>query len=412
MISSRSDDRNSASDAVRSAERPRGPITTSLRSLRRHILPPHMDDLGWAPVWSLLYLGFLFMTWDDSTAVQWVRPTLVSIAIFLPLYFRCYWLTGWKQLAHVAVIAALAFALVPFNKCAHTYLIYASVFLPFSGLSLRASLLIILAGLALYTGELVLLGVPPRVIAIVMGVTAIVSIAVCAANTAHREKRLRQAELKLSHDEIRRLAALAERERIGRDLHDLLGHTLSLITLKSELAARLFDRDPLGARREIVDVERVARDALGQVRRAVAGIRAAGLAAELASAHLMLESGGVFFDYEAAEDLVLPPDVETVLALTIREGVTNIQRHACAKRVRMALTVRDFEARLVIEDNGRGGVIAPGNGLTGMRERLRALGGDLVIVSEPGRFTRLDARLPVPEPGAAVVSPHIGVPSL
>jgi two-component system sensor histidine kinase DesK len=412
MISPRSDDRNSASDAGRNAERPRGPITTSLRSLRRHILPPHMEDLGWAPVWSLLYLGFLFMTWDDSTAVQWVRPTLVSIAIFLPLYFRCYWLTGWKQLAHVAVIAALAFALVPFNKCAHTYLIYASVFLPFSGLSLRASLLIILAGLALYTGELVLLGVPPRVIAIVMGVTAIVSIAVCAANTAHREKRLRQAELKLSHDEIRRLAALAERERIGRDLHDLLGHTLSLITLKSELAARLFDRDPLGARREIVDVERVARDALGQVRRAVAGIRAAGLAAELASAHLMLESGGVFFDYEAAEDLALPPDVETVLALTIREGVTNIQRHACAKRVRMALTVRDCEARLVIEDNGRGGVIAPGNGLTGMRERLRALGGDLVIVSEPGRFTRLDARLPVPESGAAVASPHIAVPSL
>jgi two-component system sensor histidine kinase DesK len=412
MISPRSDDRNFASDAARKVERPRGPITTSLRSLRRHILPPHMEDLGWAPVWSLLYLGFLFMTWDDSTSVQWVRPTLVSIAIFLPLYFRCYWLTGWRQLAHVAVIAALAFALVPFNKCAHTYLIYASIFLPFSGLSLRASLLIILAGLALYTGELVLLGVSTRVIAIVMGVTAIVSVAVCAANTAHREKRLRQAELKLSHDEIRRLAALAERERIGRDLHDLLGHTLSLITLKSELAARLFDRDPLGARREIVDVERVARDALGQVRRAVAGIRAAGLAAELASAHLMLESGGVFFDYEAAEDLALPPDVETVLALTIREGVTNIQRHACAKRVRMALTVRDCEARLVIEDDGRGGVIAPGNGLTGMRERLRALGGDLVIVSEPGRFTRLDARLPVPEPGAPVVSAQVGVPSL
>jgi len=77
---------------------------------------------------------------------------------------------------------------------------------------------------------------------------------VCAANTAHREKRLRQSELKLSHDEIRRLAALAERERIGRDLHDLLGHTLSLITLKSELAVRLFDRDPLASRREIVDV--------------------------------------------------------------------------------------------------------------------------------------------------------------
>jgi two-component system sensor histidine kinase DesK len=367
-------------------------VSMTLQTVRRHILPPHLDDLGWAPVWSLLYLGFLFMTWDEPTT-EWVRATLVSIAIFLPLYFRCYWHTGWRQLAHLAAIAALAFALVPFNKCAHTYLIYAAIFLPFSGLPLRTSLLIIVAGLALYTGELALLGVSWKAITIIVGVTLIVSVAVCAANTAHREKRLRQVELKLSHDEIRRLAALAERERIGRDLHDLLGHTLSLITLKSELAARLFDRDPLAARREIVDVERVARDALGQVRRAVAGIRAAGLAAELASAHLMLESGGVTLAYEIPKESGLPPDIETIFALTIREAVTNIQRHARARCARVTLAVAAHEARLVVEDDGCGGAIAPGNGLTGMRERLRALDGDLVIVSERGRGTRLEARV-------------------
>jgi two-component system sensor histidine kinase DesK len=367
-------------------------LSTTLRTVRRRILPPQLDDLGWAPVWSLLYLGFLFMTWDEPTA-EWLRATLVSVAIFLPVYFRCYWLTGWRQLAHLAAIAGLAFALVPFNKCAHTYLIYAAIFLPFSGLPLRVSLLIILAGLALYTGELVLLGVSWKTTAIIVGVTLIVSVAVCAANTAHREKRLRQAELKLSHDEIRRLAALAERERIGRDLHDLLGHTLSLITLKSELAARLFDRDPLAARREIVDVERVARDALGQVRRAVAGIRAAGLAAELASAHLMLESGGVKLDYELPKESTLPPDIETIFALTIREAVTNIQRHARATRAQVTLAVAAHEVRLVVEDDGCGGAIAPGNGLTGMRERLRALDGDLVVASERGRGTRLEARV-------------------
>ena len=365
-------------------------VAASLRSIRRQILPKHLDDLGWAPVWSLLYLGFLFMTWDEPRT-NWLRPTLVSLAIFLPLYFRCYWLTGWKQLAHVAVIATLAFALVPFNKCAHTYLIYAAIFLPFSGLPLRTTLMLIVGGLALYTGELALLGVSAKAITIIVGVTLIVSVAVCAANTAHREKRLRQAELKLSHDEIRRLAAYAERERIGRDLHDLLGHTLSLITLKSELAARLFDRDPLAARREILDVERVARDTLGQVRRAVAGIRAAGLAAELASAHLLLESGGARLDYEAPDDAALPADVETIFALTIREAVTNIQRHARATHAQVTLTVAAREARLVIEDNGCGGVIAPGTGLTGMRERLRALGGDLAIVTKQGRGTRLEA---------------------
>jgi two-component system sensor histidine kinase DesK len=367
-------------------------LSTRLRSLRRQMLPPHLEDLGWAPIWSLLYLGFLFMTWDEPTS-EWLRATLVSVAIFLPIYFRCYWLTGWRQLAHLAAIAGLAFALVPFNKCAHTYLIYAAIFLPFSGLPLRISLLIIVAGLALYTGELTLLGVSWKTTAIIVGVTLIVSVAVCAANTAHRDKRLRQAELKLSHDEIRRLAALAERERIGRDLHDLLGHTLSLITLKSELAVRLFDRDPLASRREIVDVERVARDALGQVRRAVAGIRAAGLAAELASAHLMLESGGVKLDYEMPKASALPPDIETIFALTIREAVTNIQRHARATRASVTLAVATHEARLVVEDDGCGGAIAPGNGLMGMRERLRALDGDLVIVSERGRGTRLEARV-------------------
>jgi two-component system sensor histidine kinase DesK len=369
-----------------------GSFAATLRNVRRHLLPQHLDDLGWAPVWSLLYLGFLFMTWDDESS-NWLRPTLVSIAIFLPLYFRCYWLTGWKQLAHVGALASLAFALVPFNKCAHTYLIYAAIFLPFSGLPLRTSLLLIVGGLALYTGELALLAVSSRAIVIIIGVTLIVSVAVCAANTAHREKRLRQSELKLSHDEIRRLAALAERERIGRDLHDLLGHTLSLITLKSELAMRLFDRDPLASRREIVDVERVARDALGQVRRAVTGIRAAGIAAELASAHLLLESGGVRLEYETPDGNALPPDIETIFALTIREGVTNIQRHARATEARVMLVVAAREARLAIEDNGCGGVITPGNGLTGMRERLRALDGDLVIASERGRGTRLEARV-------------------
>jgi len=364
-----------------------------LNALRSRLLPPHLSDLGWAPVWSLLYLGFLFMTWNEPSLVSWLVPTLISIAMFLPLYFRTYWLRGYEQLIYIGGIASIGFALAPFNGCAHTYLIYAAVFLPFSGLSLRTMMSVIFAGLALYAIELSVLATPAKAIAIVIGVTAIVSVAVSAANYFHREKQLRQAELKLSHDEVRRLAALAERERIGRDLHDLLGHTLSLITLKSELAARLFDRDPLAARREIVDVERVARDALGQVRRAVAGIRAAGLAAELASAHLMLESGGVTLAYEIPKESGLPPDIETIFALTIREAVTNIQRHARARCARVTLAVAAHEARLVVEDDGCGGAIAPGNGLTGMRERLRALDGDLVIVSERGRGTRLEARV-------------------
>jgi two-component system sensor histidine kinase DesK len=368
----------------------------ALQRLHARLLPTHVIEQGWAPFWSLLYLGFLFMNWSNAQLSIWLPATLASIAIFLPLYFSALWRSGRGVLIHAAAIAALGFALTPFNTSANTYLIYAGAILPASGISLRASMATIFTGLALYAIELaVVLQWPPRFVFITIAIAAIVSTAIGAVNHFQREKRLRQAELKLSHDEVRRLGALAERERIGRDLHDLLGHTLSLITLKSELAMKLFDRDPLAARREIVDVERVARDALGQVRRAVSGIRTAGLAAELASARLLLESGDIRLEYDLG-DAVLPPEIETVFALTVREAVTNAQRHARAGRVRIHVVVESGEARLVVADDGNGGVVIPGNGLAGMRERLQMLGGRLEIESARGKGTRLVAVLSLP----------------
>jgi len=233
-----------------------------------------------------------------------------------------------------------------------------------------------------------------------------VGLAVGLMNISLMRKDEREAELKLSHDEVRRLAALAERERIGRDLHDLLGHTLSLITLKSELANRLFERDPVSARREIAEVERVARDALTQVRRAVTGIRAAGLAAEMASAKLLLESNGVRLNYDFA-DVPLPVDIETVLAMTVREAATNIQRHARANCARVTLEVQGVELVLRVEDDGRGGAIVPGNGLSGMRERLSGIGAELRVESARGHGTVLKVSLPLPEPAPAATGAHL-----
>jgi two-component system sensor histidine kinase DesK len=375
-------------------------LGTRLEKLRARLLPVPIDEQGWAPLWNLVYLGFLFMNWGGDRPLVWLPATLLSIVIFLPVYFHAYGQSGGRVLAHAALIAALGFALTPLNASANTYLIYAGAVLPFSGLILRRLIAVIVAGLALYAVELaLLLQWPSRYVVMVIALTALIVTAICAANYFQREKRLRQAELKLSHDEVRRLAALAERERIGRDLHDLLGHTLSLITIKSELAMKLFDRDPLAARREIVDVERVARDALGQVRRAVTGIRTAGLAAELASARLLLESSDIRLDYVRAE-APLPPEIETVLALTVREAVTNIQRHAHASHASVNVTADSGEARLIVEDDGRcAKPIVPGNGLGGMRERLEMLGGHLEIESVRGRGTRLIAGLPMP-PGA------------
>jgi two-component system sensor histidine kinase DesK len=369
------------------------------------MLPEHfIEEEGHAPLWSLLYLGFLFMNWNDRPLAAWLPATVLSIAVFLPLYFRAMWLRGRRILGYAAAIAALGFALAPFNTSANTYLIYAGAVLPVSGIALRTSIVAIIAGLALFTAELALvLHWPLRFVIVSVAIAALVATAICIANHSQREKRQRQAELKLSHDEVRRLAALAERERIGRDLHDLLGHTLSLITLKAELAVRLFDRDPLAARREIVDVERVARDALGQVRRAVTGIRTAGIAAELASARLLLESDGIRLHYVGAET-PLPPQVETVLALVVREAVTNVQRHAQATQVRIEIEAGARAVILRVTDDGNGAVAVAGNGLEGMRERLAVLEGDLVVESVRGTGTRLAARIPWPDAHAAGLS--------
>jgi two-component system, NarL family, sensor histidine kinase DesK len=235
-------------------------------------------------------------------------------------------------------------------------------------------------------------------------ITLIVSLAVFFGNHHFAVSTRKRAELKLSHDEVRRLAALAERERIGRDLHDLLGHTLSLVALKSELAGKLLQRgDSVEAReaahREIIEVSRVARDALTQVRSAVTGIRAIGLPAETVSAKLLLESDGIVFVStlapRALDGGALPSNVENALAMTMREAVTNIQRHAHARTARIAFDIEAGEAVLRIDDDGRGGAIVPGNGLSGMRERIEALGGRLRIDARKGAGTRLEARVPL-----------------
>jgi two-component system sensor histidine kinase DesK len=364
-------------------------------------LRARLAEQGWAPLWSLFYLGFLFMNYNVQS--RWLLATFATLLLFLPLYFIAQLRTGRRQLAYAMAIATLGYMLLPLNTGANTYLVYAGAMLGASGIGLRALLQWVFAGMLVFTLEVWLLGWPDQYIGLSTAITAMLMVAIGAANHFHHEKHLRLAELKLSHDEVRRLAALAERERIGRDLHDLLGHTLSLITLKSELAVKLFDRDALAARREIVDVERIARDALGQVRRAVTGIRTAGLAAELASARLLLESGDVRLHYSFAP-AGLPPEVESVLALTLREAITNIQRHAQASQARVDIEVDAGEARLTILDNGIGGVIVPGNGLSGMQERLALLDGRLEVESTRGRGTRLRASMPLPSAAATLAS--------
>src|SRR5215469_6442537 len=144
-------------------------------------------------------------------------------------------------------------------------------------------------------------------------------------------------ELHAAREERARLAVAEERLRLARDLHDLLGHTLSMIALKSELAGRLVEQEPARAMQEIREVERAARQTLREVREAVAGYRQPALSSELEGARQLLEAAGIEYQFEQATEK-LPPSIDAVLAWTVREGVTNVIRHSRARWCRILIT--------------------------------------------------------------------------
>ena len=207
------------------------------------------------------------------------------------------------------------------------------------------------------------------------------------------------AELRAAREEIARLAVAEERLRFARDLHDLLGHSLSLITLKSELAGRLLPANPEKAAEEIRDVEGVARRALREVREAVAGYRQPTLDRELYGARETLEAAGIFCRIENRVG-VLPNATDAVLAWTVREGVTNVIRHSRASRCEILLTRDGDEVHAEISDDGRSsspGVtgVTPGSGLRGLAERVEAGGGDFEAGPLPEGGFRLRVSLPL-----------------
>lgn len=319
-------------------------------------------------IW-LVYMPWTFVYPAALGSLSIFVETAVAAVAFLILYFRGYWLCGRALWIFVIAIASIGAILGPQNPIGSTYFVYAASFAPFvgsTGLAWR-----IIAGLiAALLIEAALLHlslwfwIPGSVFTAVVG----------AATIRAAEVKHMNAELRAAHDEVERLAKVAERERIARDLHDVLGHTLSVIVLKSELAARLSESDTGRAAAEIRDVERIARESLGELREALSGYRAAGLRAEIDRARDVLTVAGVRFECDI-DELRLAPREESVLALAIREGVTNVVRHAEASTCRMQLSHDEHGCRFTITDDGHGTLATEGLGLTGMRERIEALGG-------------------------------------
>lgn len=212
-------------------------------------------------------------------------------------------------------------------------------------------------------------------------------------------------ELRAARAEIARLAVAEERLRFARDLHDLLGHSLSTIAIKAALAHRLLPGAPERAIRELEDVQTVTQEALKEVRDAVTGYRQPTLVTELANAREILAAAGIVCQCEDAADR-LPPAVESVLAWTVREGVTNIIRHSHARNVTIRIQQAQETVRADIRDDGEGESVgtpaspgAGGSGLHGLTERAAAIGGRLEAQSCPTGGFRLAVTVPIEREG-------------
>ena len=200
-------------------------------------------------------------------------------------------------------------------------------------------------------------------------------------------------ELRRTREQLAVAAVAAERERIGRDLHDILGHSLTAIAVKAGLARRLLDRDPVAAAAEIGDVEQLAREALKDVRATASGYREVSLAGELSVAASVLRAAGIRAELPSAVDGVDPADRE-IFGYVVREAVTNVVRHSGARTCRISLGERSIEIR----DDGPD--VAPtvgseqGSGLRGLTRRVAARGGTLTAGPQPGAGFLLRVTMP------------------
>lgn len=343
--------------------------------------------------WSLIFLSyvpFYFISWlFRKPGLVEVAASLAGLAAFVALFCAIWVRRGRPAPWHVLAIFAIGLALTPFNTGWSVYTIYAMSFA--ARLPSRRTGIRMMIGL-----EVLLLAIGPFFLnynwpvwasgVLFGGITGF-------AGLMQADVERKNQELAVAHEEVRALATTAERERISRDLHDLLGHTLTLVAVKAELAARLVSRDAEAAEREMQAVAAAAREALSEVRTAVVGMKGASLAFELDKARQALAAANVTAEISALTTDGHPGQ-EAVLAMALREGVTNVIRHSSATRCEIRLAPSASELVLSISDDGQGGRLVEGSGLKGMRARLAAIGGALHVKSDK-TGTRLTATAPL-----------------
>ena len=358
------------------------------KSIDALLLPKCRDQEGLLPYIMLGYLSFYFFPlFSSKLTADVLIIAALSLIMFLVVYFHLFWVKPRRRVLHVVLMWLLGIGLFPIYFGGMSFIIYAAAMGCLLG-SIRRSIIVVLA-VALATSVVSYLY--SQSIAPIMP-TLFLIFMVGSLNIYFVDLERKKVALKLSHQEVREMAKIAERERIARDLHDRIGHTFSIITLKAELAKKLLDQDIDAARRELAELETLSRDTLAQVRDVVSDYRKSSLQVEMLNARLALETAGIKFDFSMGPE-ALPEKLDTQLSNILREGVTNIIRHSNATYCEVSLIKNAQGFHLEILDDGNAKSYKEGNGLKGMRERAQSLGGQFNIST--GNATRLSILIPV-----------------
>jgi two-component system sensor histidine kinase DesK len=349
-------------------------------------------SLSWSrldhPAIWLAYLPLLFIPWfiEQPSLFQMIAAT-GGLIVFLGLYFAAFKATGARLIAMSVATLLVSFSLAFTGSNWTVIAIYAAAMI--GNLRPPRQAAVLVGAFAAATGGLALVTQQPATYW-VFGIFLMVMVG--AANISRAALEDKNRALAESRDEVRQLAAAAERERIGRDLHDLLGRTLTLIAIKADLAAKLVDRDAEDARNEMRDIAGAARQGLADVRSAVSGMTGATLSREIAGSQAALGVAGIVCTFEGDADRI-DPGTSAVLSMALREAVTNVIRHSGASRCEIAVRQLPAGLEMVVSDNGNGEAVRAGGGISGLRSRLAAAGGDLAVRGT-AKGTQLIARLP------------------
>lgn len=357
--------------------------------------PPNEDDrflglkLNGPTIWLAYFLWFIATwTFQPPHKTEFIAA-LISFAIFLPLYYDTYYKKGRRTWYAIAIITVISIMLATLTASASIFFIYA-VQIATRSLNGRARA-------AWLIGIFIAVIIP----AITGHVSWYFTSGCClfgpmvAIATATNSRLQEQSEeLVKNQAEIRSLATSAERERIARDMHDTLGHVLTLITAKSDFALRVADTDAKLVKQELMDINLSARQALKSVRDVITGIENTSIANELGHARYLLETANVHIAIENSSP-VLPDNIQHALGMIIREATTNIVKHANASRCVISLVHSDTMLTLKVKDNGQGKAFIAKTGLTSIESRARALNGQFSLKSSEETGTQLLVKLPL-----------------